>query len=62
MGYGVPPDGSFELPCTRGGWTIIVQALETNGRVEVGRGHVVVPANGTGRVRIVLVAGAKLNG
>jgi len=63
IGYGVNVDGSFDLPCTRGGWTIIVQAGGAEaGWVEVGRAYVVVPPNGSVDLRIVLEPGAKLGG
>lgn len=63
MGFGVADDGSFRLPCTQGGWTIIVQALVLDvGWVNVGQAHVIVPPNGTGMVMITLEPGAKLSG
>ena len=62
IGYGVGADGSFELPCIVGTWTMFVQAMEPGGWTDVGHGQVVVPANGTVHVRIVLDAGANLRG
>jgi hypothetical protein len=61
VGYGVAPDGAFELPCAPGGWTITVQASSGDGWVDVGSGHAVVPAGGTVKLMITLEKGAKLN-
>jgi len=41
---------------------MFVQAMEPGGWTDVGHGQVVVPANGTVHVRIVLDAGANLRG
>jgi hypothetical protein len=55
MGFGVLDDGTFELPCTPGGWTIRVEMLLLGADwKEVGRGHVNVPAGATVNLDIVL--------
>ena len=46
VGYGVPPDGTFELPCAPGGWTIAVDAPVADGWAPIGSAHVLVPAGG----------------
>ena len=46
VGYGVEPDGAFELPCAPGGWTIAVQAPVNDGWLDIGTSHVLVPAGG----------------
>lgn len=62
MGYGVLDTGRFELPCAAGGWTIRVLVLIPNADwLEVGRGHVLVPAGGTVGLRITLDPGTDLN-
>ena len=59
MGYGVGT-GRFELPCSPGGWTILVMAPVPDGWEEVGRGHVVVPPGGIVQLRIRLEPGARV--
>ena len=59
MGYGVGT-GRFELPCSPGGWTILVMTPVPDGWEEVGRGHVVVPHRGTVELRITLEPGARV--
>ena len=60
MGYGVGT-GRFELPCSPGGWTILVMTpVPDDGWEEVGRGHVVVPPGGTVELRITLEPGARV--
>jgi hypothetical protein len=46
VGYGVKPDGTFELPCAPGGWTISVDAPVADGWAPIGSAHLVVPAGG----------------
>jgi hypothetical protein len=60
-GVGVPPDGTFRLPCAPGGWTIAVQASAGDTWVDVGKGHVVVPAGGTVELTITLDKGTRLD-
>jgi hypothetical protein len=64
IGYGVGEDGRFQIPCARGGWTIIVQARGEGGGewITIGQVHVTVPADGTVRARIMLDAGAVAGG
>ena len=60
MGYGVGT-GRFELPCSPGGWTILVMTpVPDDGWEEVGRGHVVVPPGGIVQLRIRLEPGARV--
>jgi hypothetical protein len=54
VGYGVPEDGTFDLACSPGGWTIAVQEIVLDAWVDVGKGHVMVPAGGTADLRIVI--------
>lgn len=64
IGYGVAADGGFEIPCTVGGWTIKVLAggPDSGGWRTVGRTHVVVPADGIAKARIVLAPGTDVGG
>ena len=39
VGYGVRPDGGFDLPCAPGGWTISVQSLHGDAWVDIGSAH-----------------------
>lgn len=61
MGFGVADDGSFELPCTPGGWTIHVEILPAGADwEEVGRAHVHVPAGAMVNLEVVLAPGAQV--
>ena len=64
IGYGVREDGGFEIPCTIGAWTIVIEASDPAGEgwVIVGQGQAVVHADETVTIRIRLVAGADIEG
>jgi hypothetical protein len=55
VGFGIGGDGTFELPCAPGGWTLTVHAFVEgqDGSVPIGSSHVVVPEGGDVDVTIV---------
>jgi hypothetical protein len=48
VAHGVGPDGTFEIPCNPGTWTIVISDSRPDpiGQIELGRADVVVPAIG----------------
>lgn len=56
MGFGISDDGTFDLPCQVGTWTIIVKESSGDGWVEIGRGTVEVREGVDARLTIQIDA------
>jgi hypothetical protein len=54
VGYGLTADGAFSLPCQQGTWTIEVTVPGDDGWRSIGEGTVVVEADRTSRLDIVV--------
>jgi hypothetical protein len=56
MGHGVNPDGTFEILCAAGSWTIVIQDASAGppDGVDLGHAHVVVPPGGVVEMVITL--------
>lgn len=52
VGYGVAPDGTFDIDCAPGGWTFSVQRMDGDAWVTIGKGHVFVPEGGSVDIHI----------
>lgn len=55
IGYGLAEDGTFELPCQAGTWTIEVTVPSGDGRRPIGERTVEVAAGETAELEIVLI-------